>query len=68
MIINDLTVSKEIDMSEMSAVHGGASVELGIGTACIDVGATLDAGAKSGGAGGLIAAAASVLASGLQPC
>jgi hypothetical protein len=68
MIINDLTVYKQMDMSEMSAVHGGEGLELGIGTVCINVGATLDAAAKSGGAGGVIVAAAGILGSGIKPC
>lgn len=48
MIIKDLTVFKEMDISEMSAVHGGEHIELVVGDPCVNVGATLENGAKSG--------------------
>jgi hypothetical protein len=55
--IKDLPCNEEIDMS---AVHGGAP-ELGIGTGCIDVNATLSAAARDKGAYGVISAAADLL-------
>lgn len=68
MIIKDLTVFKEMDISEMSAVHGGEHIELVVGDPCVNVGATLENGAKSGGGGGLILAAVAVLGTGMKPC
>jgi hypothetical protein len=68
MIIKDLTVSKELDMSEMSAVHGGDGLELGSGTVCIDVGPTLEDAAKEKGFGGVIIAAAGIFSSPIKPC
>ncbi|HXW75607.1 MAG TPA: hypothetical protein VEK10_12405 [Steroidobacteraceae bacterium] len=59
--IEDMTVSKELDVSEMSTVRGGLlQTRLTNDNYCTDVGATLQSAAAEGGIGAMIVAAAEI--------
>jgi len=60
LTIKDLSVSKELDISEMSAVRGGL-IEFGSGNSCLDIGATLKNTVQNEGPAQMIAVAAEIM-------
>lgn len=71
--IEDLTVSKELDVSEMAAVRGGL-IETKLNSdnnICVDIGASLQSALKEGGPVQMISTAAQIMGGqtyGLNPC